>query len=54
MMEFLRKDLEMEKVFFKPRQVSNTVVGGKTIEDMEMGSRDTQMTVSMLVSLLTD
>ena len=51
MMDILKRDLEMEKVFYKPRLASNIVEDGKIIEDMEMESRDMPTTVNMLVSL---
>lgn len=52
MMGISKKGLEMEKVLFKQRQVLNTMVAGKIIEDMEMESKNMPMIVNTLENLL--
>ena len=51
MMGISKKGLEMEKVPFKQRQVLNTMVAGKIIEDMEMESKNMLMIVNTLGNL---
>ena len=54
MMGISKRGLEMEKVPFKQRQVLNTMVPGKIIEDMEMESKNMPMIVNTSGNLSMD
>ena len=47
MMEPLSMDSEMDKAYWRLKQVSDTVENGRTIDDMALGSKDMLMRANM-------